>query len=317
LLQKVLVDFGADESFGSAVKKVHEHYGVMVATNTTRLDVEKHGKSVGVLMEKYSATSQHKETSDIISEMDGSMIPTVKQKQLSGMPLDKRKNKAYEWKEARLALARSKGSVSPLYAVTLGSVDEAGNQLAKVVKMAGDSANTKIHCIGDGAPWISEQVERVFGSKATFLLDFYHASQYLAEASNCCSPDSNKQWFHEQQALLKESKAQSVLENLQKHFDEPCISQDKCPARKCYNYLSKRLSQLNYKSAIDARLPIGSGEIESGHRSVVQKRLKIPGAWWSIENSKKMLSLRVLRANGQWEKYWDDLHAGGGVQAFG
>lgn len=36
--------------------------------------------------------------------------------------------------------------------------------------------------------------------------------------------------------------------------------------------------QFKYKEALAAELPIGSGEIESGNGSVVQKRLKIPGA---------------------------------------
>jgi hypothetical protein len=97
-----------------------------------------------------------------------------------------------------------------------------------------------------------------------------------------------------------------VLSYLQKHF-KGCHLQDKCLALKCYNYLIKRLNQLDYKSAIEADLPIGSGEIESAHRSVIQKRLKIPGAYWTVENANSMLNLRTLRANGRWSEYWSDL----------
>ena len=50
--------------------------------------------------------------------------------------------------------------------------------------------------------------------------------------------------------------------------------------------------------------PTGSGEIESAHRSIMQKRLKISGAWWKLENLSKMLALRVVRANQGWEQYW-------------
>jgi hypothetical protein len=32
-------------------------------------------------------------------------------------------------------------------------------------------------------------------------------------------------------------------------------------------------------------LPIGSGEIESAHRYIAQKRLKLPGAWWRVERA--------------------------------
>jgi hypothetical protein len=51
-------------------------------------------------------------------------------------------------------------------------------------------------------------------------------------------------------------------------------------------------------------LPIGFGEIEGSHRNVVQKRLKIPGAWWKEENTNAMLQLRINRFNGHWEDYW-------------
>ncbi|NOQ13881.1 MAG: hypothetical protein GQ583_05275, partial [Methyloprofundus sp.] len=54
-------------------------------------------------------------------------------------------------------------------------------------------------------------------------------------------------------------------------------------------------------------LPIGSGEIESAHRYVIQKRLKLSGAWWKEENIERMLALRVVRANEEWDEYWDNL----------
>jgi hypothetical protein len=37
---------------------------------------------------------------------------------------------------------------------------------------------------------------------------------------------------------------------------------------------------------------------------VIQNRLKIAGAWWKMENLSKMLALRVVRANRDWEDYW-------------
>src|SRR5256884_1383443 len=42
---------------------------------------------------------------------------------------------------------------------------------------------------------------------------------------------------------------------------------------------------------------------------VFQKRLKISGAWWKMENLKKVIALRVLRANGDWEEYWTNVRS--------
>ena len=79
------------------------------------------------------------------------------------------------------------------------------------------------------------------------------------------------------------------------------------PTRDCHRYLSNRLNQLDYKNAIEQKLPIGSGEIESANRSIIQSRLKLPGAWWKINNAQSMANLQALRHNGQWEKYWDSI----------
>ncbi|OGV34017.1 MAG: hypothetical protein A3E88_04695 [Legionellales bacterium RIFCSPHIGHO2_12_FULL_35_11] len=61
---------------------------------------------------------------------------------------------------------------------------------------------------------------------------------------------------------------------------------------------------MDYKSAIEKGLPIGSGEIESAHRYVLQKRLKLSGAWWLLQHAKNMINLRTCRANHLWDDYW-------------
>jgi len=68
--------------------------------------------------------------------------------------------------------------------------------------------------------------------------------------------------------------------------------------------LSHRQDQLDYQSAMAQGLPIGSGEIESAHRYIVQKRLKLPGAWWRAANADHMLAVRLNRANRQRHDYW-------------
>ena len=45
--------------------------------------------------------------------------------------------------------------------------------------------------------------------------------------------------------------------------------------------------------------------IESGHKHVLQARLKKAGAAWLPENADVMAQLRVLRSNNQWESIWN------------
>ena len=50
---------------------------------------------------------------------------------------------------------------------------------------------------------------------------------------------------------------------------------------------------------------IGSGAIESAHRTVIQKRMKQSGQRWSTKGAKNMLRLRVISMNKQWAKVID------------
>ena len=61
---------------------------------------------------------------------------------------------------------------------------------------------------------------------------------------------------------------------------------------------------LDYAHALAHDLPVGSGLIESGHRHVIQARIKKAGAWWTSVNVHAMCQLRALRANRQWDLYW-------------
>ena len=79
---------------------------------------------------------------------------------------------------------------------------------------------------------------------------------------------------------------------------------EEAPVSAAHRYLTDRHDCLDYASAQAQDLPIGSGEIESGHRHVIQKRLKVAGAWWKETNAHSMLNLRTARANHQWKHYW-------------
>ena len=72
--------------------------------------------------------------------------------------------------------------------------------------------------------------------------------------------------------------------------------------------MSNRTTFLDYQGALAAGLPIGSGEIESAHRYVIQSRLKRAGAWWTLDNLENMLALRVRRANREWDAYWSQVN---------
>ena len=103
---------------------------------------------------------------------------------------------------------------------------------------------------------------------------------------------------------MLENRVGRVLQTLQKNLEPP--EQKEAPVRSAYGYIHERKENMDYAGARAANLPIGSGEVESGHRHVLQKRLKIAGAWWLKRNAEAMLQLKTVRANKDWEKYWSE-----------
>jgi hypothetical protein len=171
---------------------------------------------------------------------------------------------------------------------------------------AGFGTGTPVHGVGDGAPWIADQVEKKFGAQGSYLVDFYHACDYLDAASKAIvgSEQKHKTWMDRQKERLKTNQANEVLQELQTHLESPAAQDSEAPVRQCHRYLNNRREQLNYQGAIKRELPIGSGEIESAHRYIVQQRMKRPGAWWCPHNAEHMLALRLARANNRWDSYW-------------
>ena len=299
----MLTDFGADHSFSQAIAKVKEHYLIEVPASAARLHTQRHAARIKQ-REAETTSLPAGGVAQVIAETDGCMIPIVKI--AAKGPKDRRKRRQLDWQEARLSLAYRAGSLEKHYQATLQSVELAGSQLLECARQAGAGRQSQIHCVGDGAGWIVRQVEERFGEQGKYLIDFYHVSEYLAKAAEALTR-TPEAWRRRQQERLKKNRVERVLAELTRHLEEEEEEESQAPVRGCWRYLSNRLANLDYQGALASGLPIGSGEVESGNRSVIQARLKRSGAWWKEENAEDMLALRTLRASGQWESYWADL----------
>ena len=165
--------------------------------------------------------------------------------------------------------------------------------------------NSQIHAVGDGAEWIRLQSREVFQGQATFLCDFYHVSEYLGAAALTCRPAQPNRWRRTQQERLRRGAVQKVVSALEPCLEPKSTADEEAPVRQGHRYLTNRLDCLDYPRALKLGLPIGSGMIESGHRHVLQARLKKPGIAWLRVHADHMAHLRVLRANRKWQSLWN------------
>lgn len=297
-LQKAITDFGADVSFGQAAEKMKEHYGIEVPPCAIQKITREHGEKIG-----QRKAEKCEEAELIIAEMDGGMVPIVEiGEKVEGV--DSRKRRKVLWKEAKLCFARVNGKVSRNYGAVIGSAEEAGAKLYECAKRVGFTERSYVHALGDGAQWIVDQIEEQFGSQAHFLVDFFHLCEYLSEAAPYCNPLEPKIWLEDKKRMLKVGEEVAVFSEIKERVSKLEAPGESNGLVKCVRYMEKRIKYMNYLEAKVKELPIGSGEIESSHRHIVQKRLKIAGAWWKPKNANTMLQLRTARANGYWKNYW-------------
>jgi hypothetical protein len=301
-LKRVLTDFGCEHSFQHAAARVLEHYGFEINASAVReATLQNAQRAEQLLQQEYeqpfrvlpAVGGQH-----VVAEADGSLIRTV-------APGPRKGKRPRDWKEIRLTAAQALGKTETFYAATFGQVDEVGRRWGHCTRRAGRGLNTQVHALGDGAEWIRLQAREVFGSQGTFLCDYFHVSEYLGAAALTCRAKTPQRWRKTQQDRLKRGALGKVLAALAQHLEAVDTPEELAPVRNGHRYLINRTDCLDYPRALRLGLPIGSGMIESGHRHVLQARLKKAGAAWLITSAERIANLRVLRANGQWLSLWN------------
>ncbi|MET4818215.1 hypothetical protein [Endozoicomonas lisbonensis] len=185
-LQRRLVDFASDSSFATASQKMEEHYGVIVPESSVRAITLGHARCMSEQSKASLKNCQEcvGEGKQLIGEMDGSMIPVVLfDEEAEG---DKRKARKVDWQEAKLCLVYEQGSCDKRHRVVMGEPGEAGDQWLSCAIEQGLNRQSSIHCVSDGAKWIASQADRVFASQGSFLVDYYHLCEYIADAAKEC-----------------------------------------------------------------------------------------------------------------------------------
>lgn len=299
LLQRKIVDFASEESFGHAVERLWEHYHITVPQRAVRKCTLQH--AAATVNFPVAALTPGATPRQCVTSMDGTMLPVMGLREDLTQP-DGRKRRFVAWREAKHCLAQTVGCAVTRHQVSIGAPDAAGNSWRRVVELAGATPQTYIHGIGDGAVWIADQFRTHFGGYGRYTLDLYHVCERLARVAEAHRLPAG--WLNRQKAALLANRWPRVLERLAALNESEIVADEEAPARTTLAYLRPRTQYLDYQTAIKNNLPVGSGSIEGSHRSVLQKRLKISGAWWSETSLNAMAHLRVLRVNGGWESYW-------------
>ena len=151
--------------------------------------------------------------------------------------------------------------------------------------------------VADGMPWIKKLQKEMFG-QAIYLLDPWH----LAKNINLAYGKQNSEIADTLTQLAYYGEAASLLENIKLDIARCRDPDKKEKLRSLYVYIrSNRDGIENYKKVGI----LGSGVVEKTVDILVARRFKLRGMSWYDKNAAKLLRLRLLKLNGEWDSYWE------------
>jgi len=190
------------------------------------------------------------------------------------------------------------------------------NAPAEVIKRVFDEAERRDP--KHRRPWVAlvdganHQIDRIrFEArkreiKVTIVVDFVHVLEYLWNAAGCLFPDLDPtHWVHLQATRVLEGHATKVAGTIRRTATNSRLQGvNRKPADDAANYLTNKAPYLDYPTALREGWPIATGIIEGACRHLVKDRMDITGARWGLAGAEAILKLRALKANGDFDAYW-------------
>lgn len=185
------------------------------------------------------------------------------------------------------------------YIAHFGSHEVFSEQMSEVLDKY-ECRKNRLVFINDGAIWQWNWITACY-PRATQILDFYHAIEHIGSYISFVKRGKEKSELTERIAhILKEE----GLKSCRKIIDQiECRTKtQRSEKTKLDKYLDNNAERMNYPEYLARGLLIGSGAIESAHRTVIQRRMKLSGQRWSKQGAKNMLNLRTINMSGHWNR---------------
>ena len=153
------------------------------------------------------------------------------------------------------------------------------------------------------------------------ILDFWHACEYLSEASHALFSKKGQnaqreQWLDKccHDLKHKQGAASRILNEL-----NTCVPQRLSPVVRekleaAITYFSNNIKagRMKYHLHTKNNWPIGSGVVEAACKTLIKQRLCASGMRWKSNGIKVILSLRSLvKTKGRWNQFWNKINIGG------
>jgi hypothetical protein len=220
-----------------------------------------------------------------------------------------------DWREPKLLViyvvdenGRLAQEFAPVMDGTLKGPDEVFRLIEFYLRELGVHQAKEILFVADGATWIWARVTRLRerlgleGVRCRELVDFYHVVEHvnaLAALNKSWKAPYRKQWVSKQRRRLWRGELKAFTDDVERL----CKGKRGKDWNREREYLLRnaRAGRLDYAKARRAKMPIGSGTMESAIRRVVNLRLKGAGIFWHEDHAEQMLLLRTYYKSRHWQ----------------
>jgi hypothetical protein len=321
-VRRMMAAVGAETSFEQGREQLELLAGLKVAAKA----IERQAEAIGTDIEYDEQQEIHRAkqldlpevcvpAAEILYiEMDGTGVPVTKQERegraskVEGQPARTR--------EVKLGCVFTQTSTdkqgrpirdpdSTSYVAAIEPAEEFGLRLYTEAWRRGWCKARRKVVLGDGAVWIWNLADQHFPG-AVQIVDLYHARQHVWElAAKLFANDerARRQWASIGQYLLDQGRIEALVLILRHlHPDNEKLAQD---VDKDADYFARNAERMRYPEFRAQGLFAGSGVVEAGCRTVVGKRMKCSGMFWSVRGANAILALRCCRLSRRFEHYWE------------
>ena len=152
-----------------------------------------------------------------------------------------------------------------------------------------------------------EQLAQERGVALVIVVDFIHLAQYVWKAAGALFPGQELEqdrWTRQHLLEILRGKASRVAAGMRRSATLRQMGAERKPVDECANYLLHYSPYLQYDKALAEGVPIATGVIEGACRHLIEDRMNLTGARWSLTGAEAVLRLRALRSSDDFDAYW-------------
>src|SRR5205823_2230562 len=137
------------------------------------------------------------------------------------------------------------------------------------------------------------------------IVDLYHARQHLWKLAAKFYPADEKQrkaWASRLEKKLDAGNVETIVKTLRAASAPSTVVADSIESEAAF--FQRNAERMRY-AQFRAQLFVGSGVVEAGCKTVIGRRLKMSGMFWTVRGANSIIALRCNRISGKFADYWE------------